>query len=119
MCVGATRTCKVCQATFVQRSKRKAEFCCNEHRFAYKALRESRGADAYDLLMNMRFNREAATGAELWSLLCRLASRWQEEDAAAGRVSYCRDVKELRMRHVAASATVVNRNAAGNKRRAA
>ena len=113
------RKCQHCGATYAPNGpvKNQSKFCSPEHRFAWDRVRKSRGADLYDLFMNQRFNRAEANEAELWSLMCRMASKWKEQDGET--VSYCDDVRELRMRHNAAAATVVNRNAAGNKRRAA
>ena len=39
-----------------------------------------RGAELYDLVMAMRFDREAARNAGAWSLLCKIASEFRRID---------------------------------------
>lgn len=53
-------------------------FCCTEHNTEFRNRRMARGAQLYDLFMEIRYNRAGATG--LWSVMCRLAEAWREED---------------------------------------
>jgi hypothetical protein len=66
------------------------EFCNGRCRSAFHNRRKQRGADLYDLVMSHRFEREAAKEQGAWSLLCRMASSFREEDnqKRAGRKSW-------------------------------
>lgn len=53
-------------------------FCdinCNN---AWSRRRTKRAIQLYDVFMQMRYHRAGAKG--LWTLLCRLAEEWREED---------------------------------------
>lgn len=68
-----------------------AKFCSNSCKGAWHNRRKLRGADIYDLFMNMRYNRAAAEEAEVWKEVCRLGEKWNDEDKAAGRTTYDRN----------------------------
>lgn len=66
------------------------EFCCSPCRMAFNNRRRDRGADMYDLFRALRRERDKAKALGLWTELCRLELKWQEEDEARrpGRRSY-------------------------------
>lgn len=66
-------------------------FCRTKCKSDWNNRRRMRGADMYDLIMAMRFDREAAEGA--YSLLSQFASRCRDADKAnrAGRKSWSFD----------------------------
>jgi hypothetical protein len=67
-----------------------SDFCGTDHRDAFNNLRKARGAEAYDLIMIVRYDRPIAAIWNVWTALCRLARHWREEDKAlrAGRASW-------------------------------
>lgn len=67
-----------------------AEFCCVEHRKAWNNRRAMRGAEIYDLIMVLRFDRGRAKYLRVWTLMCRMASLFRAEDYRdrAGRRSW-------------------------------
>ena len=73
-----------------------------------------RGAEFYDLVMAMRFDREAARMGGAWSLLCKIASEFRRMDERdrAGRVSW-EPVSTIRLRWVRLLAQIVGVNIAG------
>jgi hypothetical protein len=73
-------------------------FCCAAHKDRYNNRRKNRGAEIYDLMMAMRFDRKAAADAGAWAIMCRMASEWKAEDDAAGVRSF-QPVAEVLMRH--------------------
>ena len=92
------RYCIECGGRFEARH-RKAEFCCSEHRYDYSNRRRARGMALYDVFMAMRFERVLAKVYGLWTLMCRMAEAWRDEDKRerAGRKSW-QDTKELHER---------------------
>ncbi|MGI9297796.1 MAG: hypothetical protein ACR2QC_07850 [Gammaproteobacteria bacterium] len=42
--------------------------------------RRQRGAVLYDMFMTMRFERDKAAQEQLWSIMCRQAAHWREQD---------------------------------------
>lgn len=82
------RTCRECSNPLKPTAKPNAEFCNTSCRIAWRNRRCHRGAELYDLFMAWRYDRERAKVFHLWSLMCRMASVWHEEDKAAGRKSY-------------------------------
>lgn len=82
------RTCRECGKPLDPDRKANPEFCATACRIAWRNRRMSRGAELYDLFMAMRYDREQAKLYGLWKLMCRMASKWNEEDKAAGRQSY-------------------------------
>lgn len=63
-------------------------FCDRPCKQAWNNRRAARGAQVYDLLMGLRFEREAASRDGVWSVICRLASDWHEADQRAARRGY-------------------------------
>lgn len=72
-------SCRECQAEFEAKSA-SAEFCSGKCRNDYNNRRAVRGMILFDLFMEMRYRRAGAKG--LWSIMCRLAEEWREEDKA-------------------------------------
>lgn len=69
--------CRECGAVCATDNHRQV-FCgpaCNNN---WKHRREKRAVQLYDVFMEMRYNRAGAKG--LWSLACRLAEEWRDED---------------------------------------
>lgn len=87
--MSATHTCIECQASF-QPQKAHARFCSTPCRKAFNNRRALRGALLYDAFMSLRYERGWAKAVGLWSLICRLAAEWVEEDERAGRQSFVR-----------------------------
>lgn len=77
-------TCRECGAKFEPKGAT-ALFCAPVCRQAYDNRRAQRGAILYDMFMEMRYRRAGAGG--IWSVMCRLAEMWRDED---------RDKRELR-----------------------
>ena len=50
--------------------------------------RRMRGEKLYDLMMILRCERATASREGVYTIMCRMAAAWREEDAAAGRASY-------------------------------
>lgn len=84
------------------------DFCCDAHRKAWNNRRLIRGAEFYDLFMCLRWDRAVASKLKVWTLICRLASRYRAEDRAErdGRPSW-KPPQVIRERHVPDSAVVV------------
>lgn len=89
------RYCMECGEQFVA-GNGKAEFCCHGHRYAYNNRRRERGGALYDVFMAMRYERGLSKLYGLWTLMCRMAEAWRDEDKAerGGRQSW-QDVKDL------------------------
>lgn len=89
------RYCIECGERF-EAGHRKAEFCCSGHRYEFSNRRRQRGMAIYDVFMAMRYERGLQKLFGLWTLMCRMAEAWRDEDKAqrAGRKSW-QDVKEL------------------------
>jgi hypothetical protein len=84
--------------------------------------RMRRGAEVYDLFRAIRRERSDAKALGLWTEMCRLELRWQEEDEAErpGRRSYMPPrtaLSNLRDTGRLAIGEVLAVNAAGNRRR--
>ena len=62
-------------------------FCKIECKRTFNHRRESRGAEAYDLVRALRRDRAEAARLDIWTELCRLDTLWEDEDRAAGRVT--------------------------------
>lgn len=65
-------------------------FCCREHRKHFNNRRMTRGAEIYDLVMELRFNRAEAKRKGTWSILCARAGAFRDADKAyrEGRQSW-------------------------------
>ena len=57
-----------------------AEFCGTACRKAWNNRRAMRGAEIYDLLMVLRFDRGRATHLKVWTLMCRMAALFRQDD---------------------------------------
>lgn len=57
-----------------------AEFCCSACRKAWNNRRLVRGAELYDFMMVLRFDRGRAKALRLWTLMCRLVALFRDED---------------------------------------
>lgn len=87
-----------------------AEFCSNHCRSAFNNRRKMRGAELYDLLMAMRYERSLSKTLKVWSVLCRMAAKFREEDRIdrEGRKSW-RGPRSVLLRHVDVVAKIVQR----------
>jgi hypothetical protein len=74
-----TFECLECGASF-DSTATYVEFCCEAHRKAWNNRRAMRGAEIYDLLMAVRYDRHRATHLKLWTLLCRMAALCRAAD---------------------------------------
>lgn len=108
--------CDECGEAFVS-SRPHAEFCCNHCRRTFNNRRALRGAELYDLLMALRYDRETAKTLKVWRAFCRLAAMFRAEDKAdrEGRKSW-RHPKKIIERRPYIVATVVGRNVGGGRR---
>lgn len=100
--------CAECAKSFQANPARASRFCSSPCRYAWANRRKMRGAELYDLLMGVRFRRGPAKALGLWSLICRMASIWNEVDKAANRVSFL-EPEEARERAGQYLGTVVQR----------
>ncbi len=114
---GRNGACRECGATFsAQRQGR--EFCRAACRRAFYNRKALRGAQLYDLIMALRFERPRAEELGAWSLLCRLAASYKAADdrERAGRRSWD-GIDKVRDRSTHLLATIIGRNVAGSGRR--
>jgi hypothetical protein len=67
-----------------------AEFCCSACRKAWNNRRMVRGAELYDFMMVLRYDRGRAKALRIWTLMCRLVALFREDDhnVRAGRRSW-------------------------------
>jgi len=72
--------CFECGTTFQADLEQEQCFCTGKCKDRWNNRRRLRGAELYDLFMNMRFDRAAAKEAGVWSVMCRMASQWRHED---------------------------------------
>lgn len=85
----AQRACRECGAPFVPGNTH-GEFCSTACRKAFANRRMTRGAELYDLLMVLRYERPLARAKSVFTLLCRAAQRFREARLRerAGRPSW-------------------------------
>jgi hypothetical protein len=85
-----------------------ADFCAAECRKAFNNRRLTRGAEIYDLLMALRYQRGAAKALGVWKLLCRMTASFRAEDERerAGRQSW-RSPSQVLARHPSLRADVL------------
>lgn len=76
-CEIANMECRECGGRFEANSITQV-FCSGICRSRYDHRRIDRGKILYDIFMELRYNRGSATG--LWSIMCRLAEMWRNED---------------------------------------
>jgi hypothetical protein len=112
------RCCAECGQEFTS-IRRWAEFCSPACRSAFNNRRNVRGAQVYDLLMALRYERDEATRLGVWTDLTRLAAHYklQDERERAGRKSWG-DWKSWLRDNPWLQAVVVQQHNAGGKRRA-
>ncbi len=85
--------CLECGGPGRQAGENTREFCCDQCRRAWHARREKRGAELYDFVMAMRYERGLASRLVIgWALICRLAAAYRASDETArqGRRSWRR-----------------------------
>jgi hypothetical protein len=111
------RTCRECGERFSSK-RASGEFCSPLCRRNFGNRRLLRGAAFYDLVMAIRFDRDAAEADGAWSLLCRMAAAFRAEDDAerAGRKSWDSTAK-VRARNLSIIAKLVGVNVAGKMQR--
>jgi hypothetical protein len=83
--------CRECGLPFTAKRDRDTNsFCAVECRKAFNNRRMTRGAQLYDLFMMVRYERGLAKARGLWTIVCRLALEWRQEDERqrAGRKSW-------------------------------
>lgn len=73
--------------------KKPGNFCCTAHRKTWNNRRMVRGAELYDMFMELRYNRGAATKRGIWSRMTARASAFRDADKhyRAGRQSWDSD----------------------------
>lgn len=83
------RTCRECGGEY-QAKRDTSAFCAPKCRQAWNNRRMIRGAELYDLFMELRFNRKSGNVKRLWTLICAVASAYRDADKAlrAGRQSW-------------------------------
>lgn len=84
--------CQECGGCF-ETKRREAMFCGDPCRKSHHNRRATRGAELYDLLMTMRYDRAHAKDEALWSHICALTSAYRTSDKRKrpGRTSFDRD----------------------------
>lgn len=114
--IGTQGCCRECGHTFIGKRTTK-EFCGAACRRAFNNRKATRGAQMYDLIMAMRFDRHDAKTYGAWKLLDRMAAaaRAEDERDRAGRRSWD-DVRDVKGRNAHLLATVVGVNIAGRRR---
>lgn len=91
-----TTECLECGEPF-EAGPRRPKFCSRPCNGQFNNRRAVRGADFYDLVMIIRFERGLATQFKLWRTLNRLARHYRDQDEAErdGRKSW-RPLKAIR-----------------------
>lgn len=79
-----TIQCHECSTAFVQ-PRADACFCSTSCRKTFNNRRAVRGAEVYDLFRALRRERPLAKELNIWTQMCRLELRWQEEDTKRGK----------------------------------
>jgi predicted nucleic acid-binding Zn ribbon protein len=62
-------------------------FCSGKCRDVWNNRRKLRGALLMDMMMILRFDRDAAREEDAWTTMCRMASDFRGEDIQANRAS--------------------------------
>lgn len=102
-------TCDECGDAYEALSP-SSDFCSAMCRTAFNNRRRVRGAEMYDLVMALRYERGISKLLGVWSVLCRMAAAFREEDRAerAGRKSW-RGPRGVLQRHPDVVAQIVRR----------
>ena len=84
-----SRVCLECGTSY-QQGVQASDFCSAACRKTWNNRRMQRGAELYDLVMALRFDRQTATELKVWRLINRLAAIFRDEDRTerAGRFSW-------------------------------
>lgn len=77
--LGHPCTCLECGSPYTPRQA-DAEFCSPPCRKAWNNRRLVRGAELYDLVMALRWDRAVATGLHVFTVLSRMAAGFRRED---------------------------------------
>jgi hypothetical protein len=103
------RQCRECGSGFSS-TRAHSEFCDGSCRRAFHNRKARRGAQLFDLVMALRFDRRRAKELGAWSLLCRMATAFRAEDMHErdGRLSWD-DPQTVRARSARFVAAVVGR----------
>lgn len=111
----ASRTCAECGQTYTA-LRAHSEFCGAACRKAFNNRRMTRGAELYDLFMAVRYERDEANAAHVWSNMCKLAADYRVKDEAerGGRRSWG-DWKGWLRNNPWLAAVVITRNAIGRR----
>jgi hypothetical protein len=72
-------SCLECGAPFVAKREH-AQFCTAKCRSTFNNRRNVRGAEMYDLIMALRYERDDATKAGAWTKLTKLAAHYHAVD---------------------------------------
>lgn len=80
--------CQECDASMEPSHRPERVFCSRKCKNDHVNRRKLRGAELYDLFMNIRFDREGSKDAGLWAVMCRMASEWREQDRKEGVKSF-------------------------------
>lgn len=72
-------------------------FCSSPCRQSFNNRRMQRGAELYDLFRALRRERAKAKALNIWTLMCQLERKWNDEDGEKrdGRKSYMPPQKAL------------------------
>lgn len=92
------RECRECGQPFqVNAAAPHGMFCGAPCRKTFNNRRQVRGAELYDLFRAVRRERADAKAMSLWTAVCRLEEKWQEEDdrERPGRRSYAPPAEAL------------------------
>lgn len=113
-CASLGESLDACRECGERLADQRAGFCSKACRSRWHNRRAARGAKMYDLVMAIRFDREAAEAAGAWSLLCRMASHFRslDERDRNGRPSW-ETLDQVKGRSARFSAKVVGVNVAG------
>lgn len=102
------RACIECGETFNPKAAHQ-DFCRTSCKSAFNNRRLLRGAEIFDLIMILRYERPIAKALKVWKLICRLTAAYREEDTRqrAGRHSW-RPAKQVIERHPYLAATTIS-----------
>jgi predicted nucleic acid-binding Zn ribbon protein len=103
--------CRECSAGF-ESGRSAREFCSDRCRRIFHNRKTARGAQLYDLVMALRYDRKRAATSRAFSLLCRMAAAFKAEDDLAGRQSWDK-ARTVTARSARFLASLVGRQVAG------
>lgn len=83
-----TRICYETGKALPENAPASSRFINADARQAWNNRRKVRGAQLYDIFMAYRYDRGAAKVLKLFSVMCKLAQTWREEDKSLGRTSF-------------------------------